>query len=292
MHLIKTSILVLAAALIAGCGRNHEVNPSGTLETTEVDIASTIAGRIREVRPQLGDRVNAGDTLVVLDTDLIALQREQAATNRESLRAQRLAAGDALAQAQSNLDLADTTFARTQALVKAGSATSQQHDEAQTRRDVTARQVLAAKHQLEALAAEESKLDASLAVFDRQLHDGVILAPENGEIILRNAEPGETALPGSVLLRLANLKELELRIYLAEQDLSRVRLGQELPVLVDALAGQTLTGKVTWISSDAEFTPKNVQTRQARTQLVYAVKLSIANPEGKLHIGMPAEAKL
>ncbi len=111
-------------------------------------------------------------------------------------------------------------------------------------------------------------------------------------MILRSAEPGETASPGSVLLRLANLGELELRIFLAEEDLARVKLGQELPVLVDALKGDTLKGKVTWISPDAEFTPKNVQTRQARTQLVYAVKLTVPNPDGRLHIGMPAEVKL
>jgi len=74
--------------------------------------------------------------------------------------------------------------------------------------------------------------------------------------------------------------------------LDRVKIGQELPILVDALKGEPITGKVTWVSDEAEFTPKNVQTKQARTQLVYAVKLSVANPDGRLHIGMPAEAKL
>ncbi|MBU1983293.1 HlyD family efflux transporter periplasmic adaptor subunit, partial [bacterium] len=93
----------------------------------------------------------------------------------------------------------------------------------------------------------------------------------------------------AVLLRMADLSTLELRVYLNERDLDRVSIGGEVPVLVDAMAADTLRGIVTWVSSEAEFTPKNAQTRDARAQLVYAVKLRVSNPDGKLHIGMPAE---
>jgi HlyD family secretion protein len=286
-------IAILSAALISGCaGRSSRVHPSGTLEATETDLASVSAGRILDVRPQLGDAVKAGDTLITLDTELLRLQRAQSEAGRRSLQAQRELTRDQLQQAKRNLDLAEVTLSRTRALLEPGSATPQQVDELQTKRDVNASQVSAAQHQLDALAAEEAKLDAQLAVFDRQIRDGVILSPANGTIILRNAEPGEFAAPGAVLLRLADLSRLELRVFLGEQDLNRVKIGQELPVLVDALKGETITGKVTWVSDEAEFTPKNVQTKQARTQLVYAVKLSVANPDGRLHIGMPAEVKL
>jgi HlyD family secretion protein len=286
-------IIIVAAALIGGCaGRGSKVNPSGTLEATETDLSSLYAGRILEVRPQLGDVVRAGDTLVVLDTELLRLQRAESEANRRSLHAQREVAHDALEQGRSNLDLADTTLERTRALLEQGSVTRQQLDEAQTKRDVAAAQVSAAEHQLDALTAEEAKLEALLAVYDRQIRDGVIMSPANGTIILRNAEPGEFAAPGAVLLRLADLTRLELRVFLAEQDLARVKIGQELPVLVDALKGEPITGQVTWVSSEAEFTPKNTQTREARTQLVYAVKLGVPNPDGRLHIGMPAEVKL
>jgi HlyD family secretion protein len=286
-------ITALSAALIGGCaGRSSRVNPSGTLEATETDLASVYAGRILEVRPRLGDPVRAGDTLIVLDTELLGLQRAQSEAGRRSLQAQRNVAQDALQQARRNFDLAEATLTRTRALLEQGSTTPQQMDELQTRRDVTAAQVSAAQHQLDALAAEEVKLDALLKVYDRQIRDGVIVSPANGTIILRNAEPGEFAAPGAVLLRLADLTRLELRVFLGEQDLDRVKIGQELPVFVDALKGETRSGKVTWVSDEAEFTPKNAQTRQARTQLVYAVKLSVANPDGRLHIGMPAEVKL
>jgi len=286
-------ITVLTSALLtAGCAHRRGVNPAGTLETTETDIAAAMSGRILEVRAQLGDRVKAGDTLVVLDTELIRLQREQSQTNRGSIEAQQLVAEDALEQAESTLALAETTLTRTHALYEQGSATSQQLDEVQTRRDVLSRQVSASRHQLDALAAEQAKLDALLAVYDRQLKDGVIVAPQDGTVILRNAEPGEFATPGSVLLRLADLEHLELRIFLIADDLARVKIGQELSVFPDALKGERMTGRVTWVSSEAEFTPKNAQTRQARAQLVYAVKLSVANDDGKLHIGMPAEVEI
>ncbi|MDD5088813.1 MAG: efflux RND transporter periplasmic adaptor subunit, partial [bacterium] len=136
------------------------------------------------------------------------------------------------------------------------------------------------------------KLDAALAVFDRQLRDGVILAPVSGTVILRNIEPGEVAAPGAALLRLADLSALELRVYLGEGELDLVQIGQTIPVIVDALPGDTLSGVVTWVSSEAEFTPKNAQTRDARAQLVYAIKVRVANGDGKLHIGMPAEITL
>lgn len=294
MQLIKRILLVtVIAVVLTGCGgKNKQANPSGSLEATETDIASVYAGRILEVRSPLGARVHRGDTLIVLDTELLRLQRTQTEANRRSLQAQRNVAGDALRQAERNLELADTTLHRIRALTEQGSATSQQLDEAQTRRDIAFSQVSASRHQLDALSAEDAKLEAALAVYDRQLRDGCVVSPSDGTVILRNAEPGEFAAPGAVLLRLADLARLELRIFLDEQDLDRVKIGQDIPVLVDALKNESLTGKVIWVSSEAEFTPKNAQTRQARTQLVYAVKIGIANPDGRLHIGMPAEVQL
>lgn len=294
MYILKrVGLTVFITALITGCsGGSHGSNPSGTLETTEVDLASVISGRILQVRPHLGDRVRAGDTLVVLDTDLLRLQREQNSTNRRSNEAQQLVAQDALRQAKRNLDLSESTRLRTKALFTQGSATQQQVDETQTRRDVAADAVSSAQHQIDLLQSQRNALDDLLALNDRQIKDGTIASPLNGTVILRNAEPGEVAAPGSVLLRLADIDTLELRVYVGEQDLAKVRIGQKMPVLMDALKGEALTGTVTWISSEAEFTPKNAQTRQARTQLVYAVKLSVPNPNGILHIGMPAEVKL
>jgi HlyD family secretion protein len=283
--------LAMSLVLIS-CGNNHPANPSGSLEATEVDVVSTIPARIARIRADLGDRVTVRDTLVVLDTELLRLQRVQAETNRRALHAQRDVLADQLKQAVSQQRLAEVTLERTQNLLKQGSATQQQLDEAQTRRDVAVTQVSTIKNQIEALKAEEAKLNASLAVYDRQLVDGVLLAPISGTVTLRSAEPGEMASPGSVLLRLADLTALDLRVFLSEADVGKVKIGQSMPVMVDAYKGETFSGIVVWVSPEAEFTPKNAQTREARTQLVYAVKLRVANPDSRLHIGMPVEVKL
>ncbi|MBU0507420.1 biotin/lipoyl-binding protein, partial [bacterium] len=142
---------LLLAIWIAGCGNSRAVNPSGTLEATEVDIAATLSGRIVEVRAALGEQVNMGDTLIVLDTELLRLQRAQNEANRVSIHAQRRVTQDALAQAKENLKLADVTLSRIKILQEQGSATAQQLDETRTKRDVTAAQVSAANHQLDAL---------------------------------------------------------------------------------------------------------------------------------------------
>jgi HlyD family secretion protein len=277
----------------AGCNRNDKnVNPSGTLEATEVEVTSVLSARALSVRTALGAHVRAGDTLVVLDTELLALQKAQTAANRRALDAQRAVLRDQLSQATSSLKLAETNLARVKALTDEGSASVQQLDETDTKHTLAKSQVELVRHQLDQVAAEELKLDAALAVLERQLRDGYILAPATGTITMKALESGETVTPAGVLMRIADLTTLELRVFLGADDLDRVKIGDSYTVLVDALAGQALKGTATWISAEAEFTPKNAQTKAARTQLVYAVKLDIQNSEQRLHIGMPAELVL
>jgi HlyD family secretion protein len=287
------AVLALAAWAVSGCGNGSGgPNPSGTLEATEVDLAPTLAAKVLEVRADLGDRVAAGDTLVVLDTELLVLQRAQAEANRRSLESQRSATDEDRRQATRALALAETTLGRVRVLREEGSASEQQVDDAEAKRDMVRNQETAARHRVEYFGAELAKLDAALAVFDRQIRDGVLLAPSDGTVLLRSVEQGETAIPGRTALRIADLSRLELRVYLGEKDMDRVSIGRTLPIFVDALDGQELSGTVAWVSSEAEFTPKNVQTRNAREQLVYAIKLRVPNPDGTLSIGMPAEIRL
>lgn len=281
-----------ALLLLAGCGNRELPNPSGTFETTVVDVATLIGGRAILVQPDEGQAVAAGDTLIVLDTELLALQRAEAAARGESLSAQRRTATADLAQTQSRLALVETTLARTTTLRDQGSAAQQQVDNLSAERDVARSGIEAARGRIATVDAELAHLATALAVLDRQLRDGVVVAPSAGTVLTRSLEPGEVATPGRLALRIADLSELKLKVYLEAGDLERVRLGDTLPVLVDALAGVQLAGRVSWISAEAEFTPKNAQTRNARAQLVYAVELRVANAEGRLHVGMPAEVVL
>ncbi len=287
--LTMTAPCALLAVLTTGCVRGAKPAPAGTLETTVVDIAPVLGGRVLAVTRQEGARVAAGDTLLVLDTELLALQRAQAAANRATLEAQRKVADADLAKVRRQLALLETTLARTATLRDQGTATGQQVDDLTAQRDVARAGVDAARGRLAALEAEAAQLDAALAVFDRQLRDGVVMAPVGGTVLTRAVEPGEVVTPGRTALRLADLAHLELRIYLEAGDVERVKPGQSLPVRVDALPATPLIGTVAWVADEAEFTPKNAQTRNARAQLVYAVKLTVPNPDGRLHVGMPAE---
>ncbi len=282
----------LVLLLLVACRDQPLPNPSGTLEATVVDVAAVLPGRVLSVGPQEGQSVARGDTLAVIDTEVMVLQRAEAASRRLGLAAQAQAARVERQQLCRRRALADTTWARLGELQRQGTATRQQLDNAAAERDVASLAVESAEARLAALDAEGQHLEAVLAVFDRQLRDGVLLAPVGGVVLTRALEAGEVAVAGHPAFRLADLSTLDLKVYLEAGDLDRVRLGETLPVLVDALAGQRLEGRVTWISDEAEFTPKNAQTRQARAQLVYAVKVRLANPEGRLHIGMPAEVVL
>jgi HlyD family secretion protein len=284
---------LLTTTVLAACGDGNDLaRPSGTLEATEVDVSPLLTARILQVRARDGDTVAQGDTLLVLDTELLQRQRAQTESRRDLLQAQTSEAQQMLRQSRRKLELAQTTLERTQALRAQGSATQQQVDDLTAQRDVAASQVEAARDHQAALAAQREELQRSLAVIDRQIAEGVVLSPLDGTVLLRAAEPGEVTRVGALAMRLADLRHLDLRIYLEEEDLDEVQLGQTLPVFVDALEGGRLSGTVSWISSEAEFTPKNAQTRQARAQLVYAVKVTLDNPDGRLHIGMPAAVQL
>jgi len=284
-------LMILLMAAITGCAGDG-ANPSGTFEATTVDVASVIAGRVLAVGADEGEMVAAGDTLLVLDVGTMVLQRRETAAKQSSLAAERAVVEQDLRQAELRLELATTTLERTRNLESAGSATRQKVDDLSAEHDVAASRVEAADGRLAVLDAELAALDAGLAVFDRRIADGVVLSPLSAMVLVRAIEPGEVAAAGRTALRLADLSALELRVYLGEQDLDLVRPGDSLVVHVDALPGEALPGTVTWISDEAEFTPKNAQTRDAREQLVYAVKLAVANPDGRLHIGMPAEVDL
>ncbi|HUU53446.1 MAG TPA: efflux RND transporter periplasmic adaptor subunit [Armatimonadota bacterium] len=147
----------------------------------------------------------------------------------------------------------------------------------------------------EARAAAEGRLESAqgaLASAQKRLRDAVITAPLKGVVLLKIREPGETVGPGQPIVRLGDLDHMWLRVYVPETEINRVKLGQKAEVTVDADPGRVFPGEVTEIAQQAEFTPKNVQTREQRVKLVFGVKLSLANPEGELKPGMPAEARI
>lgn len=271
------TVLIISLSYFHCTNSNHAINGSGTIEVDDVNISSLVPGRIKNITVEEGDIVKAGDTIIVLSGNEI--EADVAAAN---------AAMDAVKgnveAAKSNYSNAKTELARAKELFQSGSVTKQQLDQAVNRYTIAGSQLRSAEAQL-----RQNKAIISRA--NTRFKETIIQSPINGVVLARNFQPGEVVLPGSFIMTVADISKVYLKLYVKETELARIKLGAKGIVEVDG-HDNDFPAKVTYISSRAEFTPKNVQTQDARTRLVYAVKLSINNESGILKPGMPADGKI
>lgn len=314
---ILPSLLLAVAALVTGCAARRDpgtIVAAGHVEATEVRLAAKVGGRLAQFDPREGDRLEAGQVVARVDTVDLALTARQADADADRARAdlRLLEAGSrsedlAAAAAEVDRTTADLTaaerdLARAESLLKAGTAAEQLRDDAVTRRDVARARQGYAREQLrklkagarpEELAAARARLEsatAAVARIDQQMTDAVVAAPRGGIMTEKLAEAGEVIGAGTPLAVMVDLQDAWLNIYIPEPDLGRVRIGQSAVVTTDD--GQSRPGRVSFIASQAEFTPKNVQTRDERVKLVYRLKITLDNADGLFKPGMPAEARL
>ncbi|MDY6832325.1 MAG: efflux RND transporter periplasmic adaptor subunit [Thermodesulfobacteriota bacterium] len=286
----RAGIGLLALVWIAGCGRSHEPGflGSGTLEATEVVISAQTGGTITDLTREEGQKAAAGDLLAVIDVEKLELQRNRLAAGLAEVAANRIAADAAVAQAEETLANVETQYRRIKELHDRGSATQKQLDDITTQLAVAKNQVAGARAQLPMLDAKKAQIEAEMALADRQIADGRVTSPINGTVVEKYMEAGETAMPGSRIYKLADLGRFWVHIYVAAEDLGNITIGQKAEVRADAV-DTPFTGTIAWTSPEAEFTPKNVQTRKSRSELVYAVKVILDAGADVLKIGMPVE---
>ena len=234
-----------------------------------------------------GDNVKIGDTLGVIDTTNVMLKYRQAEASAEAAQTKSRVAQLNISQASNNLDLAGKEFDRVSSLIKTGSADQQQFDRAQNSQKQARLTQEQAQVSLRAALADYSNASAQLALLQKQVEDCFPVSPSNGTLVDKFVEPGELVAAGRPLVKIDRLDTVWVKIYLPPKDLTAITLRGH--AFVDPEDGHTkpLDGTITWISSEAEFTPKNVQTKEARAGLLYAVKITIANPNQILKIGMP-----
>jgi HlyD family secretion protein len=302
---VVTSIFAMLLVAIAGCGDQHNgvIEASGTIEGTDINIGSEVAGRVKAVRVDEGTRVSAGDTLVLIDDEEYQLSLRQAEANLASFEsAYRLAIEGSrredIVQAEAAFRTAETDYTRMKELIEAQSVTRKQYDDAYARY-VAAEQTYAklkAGLRPEEITGSRVRRDGAQAQADllkKRVRNCAILAPTSGTVTLRAVEPGELVGMGSNVARLTYLDKVKLTIYVSEAELGRVALAQKAEVFIDAFGtDRVFAGNVVYISPVAEFTPKNVQTKEERTKLVFAVKIEVANPDGALKPGLPADARI
>jgi HlyD family secretion protein len=326
--LAALGLLAIAAAACRGAAADEALRASGYVEATEVRIAPEVGGRILSLAVEEGDRVAAGAAIASLDTTdtELAIRRVEAERSQADAQLRLLRAGarpedirQASAQAESakadvtaaesELRAASDDVARFEALLASNAGSRKQRDDAVTRRDVAAARVAAARDRgraaseavarlragarREEIAAAQARIeavDAQLAALRKSIADARLTTPVAGIVTSRLADPGELISPGTPVVVITDLDRAWANVYVDEPVVPRLSLGQTIPILTDA--GQRLEGKITFISPKAEFTPRNVQTAEERTKLVYRIKVTVDNRQGILKSGMPVEAEL
>ena len=315
----KSLLLVLAALAGLSCSNGRDkgvITASGTIEAIEVNVASKVAGQIERLAVEEGARVAPGDVIAEIDHATLDIQLRQAEAGVDLARAQLLLlrngarrediqqAEAAVKQAEANLGIASDDARRMRELLRTGSVTVKQADDAEARLTVAEAQHgaaveglnkvrrLARPEEIQAAEARLAQAEAARDLLAKTIADCVLVAPAGGIVTHKAVEAGELVTAGATLVTLAELDSVHVMLYLTELEVGRVRLGDAADVEIDAFPGRPFPGRVTYISPEAEFTPKNVQTKEDRVKLVFGVKVEIENREGLLKPGLPADAVL
>lgn len=322
MKLIRISasaLLFFISAFFSGCSNGTDgntINASGTLESVNVTVSSKTSGTVNKINFNEGDRVKKGDLLIEISHDLLDIQLRQSEAGVELANAQLklLRSGarredikqteELLRQAKINMELALKDRNRAEELFRQDATTKKLYDDAIARYDLTLAQYNSAKENLakiktiirpEEIEQAQANLKKAVSIVDllkQNIEDSKVYAPVDGFVSKKFIEVGENAVMGGSLLRISNLETVNLVIYIPETDLAKVKLGQSAEIKIDAFKDKVYSGKIIFISPEAEFTPKNIQTPEERTKLVFAVKIEIANPQFELKPGLPADATL
>jgi HlyD family secretion protein len=321
--------VVAAAAACKDTPPADRVRVSGQVEATDVQVGAQVGGRVLEVRVAEGDRVKPGDLVARLDTADAELALTRAKADRQQAEAQlRLILAGArvedvrqaeaqVAAAETEVRAADAELAAARAdvdrfemLLASNSGSRKQRDDAVTRRDVAnaraegardrvraARETVvrlragARREDVDAARARVAASDAQIATWEKGIADATVTAPIAGVVSEKLAEVGELLQPRGAVVVLTDLEQVWANVYVDEPVVPRLRLGQPATLFTDA-GGPGIAGTVSYISSKAEFTPRNVQTAEDRSKLVYRVKVSVNNAGGTLKAGMPVEAEI
>lgn len=305
---MKYILPFLLLSLWACTKNNNKSDAYGNFEAEERIVSAEATGKILELRIDEGQSVKAGQVVGRIDSTQIVLKIAQLRASMQAVAAKSPAISAQLAVYDRQTAAANTTLSnldrekkRLETLLKSDAATPQQLDQIND-------QIAATRRQMEVIAEQKSAMNAGLGVqksglmaeiaplqqqiaqLEDQLSKCRIIAPMDGVVLTQFAEQGEITAMGKPLFKTADIDRITLRAYIAAPQLTEVKLGQEVTVLVDGPDGSMLSkpGKVTWIASKAEFTPKIIQTKEERVNLVYAIHIEVAN-DGTLKIGMPAE---
>lgn len=321
--------LIVGALVYFGQKNNQgkELFYSGTIETTQANLSFQVAGRIAQILVQEGQTITQNQMIAELDRSEFESRFAQARANleraqkakkqletvleisRKTLPAEVARAKAGVQSAKDTLKNTEKNYRRFEELFSKDVVSEKERDTLKLQYEIAQSRLAegesvlklaqgnltridAVKQDIEVAAAQINAVNASLNQAEIQLNYTQLKAPMNGVITSRNIEPGETVTPGREVITLADLSRVDLKIFVDETEIGKVKQGQQVDVKVDTFPDKTYTGYVSFVSPEGEFTPKIIQTKKERVKLVYLVKVSIDNPDLELKAGMPADAWL
>ncbi|MEZ4720473.1 MAG: efflux RND transporter periplasmic adaptor subunit [Flavobacteriales bacterium] len=293
-HKLYILAFPLLAALSSCSGSGDKADAYGNFEVDELTVSSETAGKLIRFEAEEGHILKAGETVAIIDTTQLHLKRMQLEASMDAVKKKLPNEAAQLAVFDERIHKLNDEIERLTKLVEANAAPSKQLDDLKAELLVTQRQRSATAStlstQTQGMLAELEPMRFQLMQLEDQIAKSYIQNPINGTVLTTMIKAGELAGPGRAIYNIASLDPIVLRAYVSEDLLNQVKLGSAVEVQTDGPEGEMIdhSGTVTWISSEAEFTPKIIQTRDERTTQVYAMKIEVPN-DGSLKIGMPAE---
>ncbi len=289
--------LVAVALLVTGCNKNTGYDATGIFEATTVTLSSETSGKILSVNVEEGDSISLGETVAVIDTTLLVLQQKQIDSQRLSVENSLPDIAAQAAALRTQISHQKHECERFGRLLSDGATTQKQYDDAQAQLKMLQGQLDALlstlKNSCSSISDNTVALQYQTEQLTEQIAKSTIVAPLTGTVLVKYAEPGEFATPGRPICKIANLSDIYLRSYFTASQLADIKIGQKVTVIADFGGDEQYEypGTITWIAQESEFTPKSIQTRDSRANLVYAVKVAVKN-DGRLKLGQYGEVRL
>lgn len=294
---MKRIAYIAILMLTASCGKQTTFDAQGTFEATEIVVSSEATGKILHFEAEEGTLVEAGQQVGAMDSLQLHLQRKQLIAQQSALLNSRPDIKKQMSSLREQIAKQKSELQRVENMLRDGAATQKQHDDINAHIRVLEGQLEATLSTLGKNTASindnSASLEAQIAALDDRIAKCHIIAPTNGTVLVKYAEAGELATVGKPLMKIANLEKIYLRAYFTSDQLANIRLGDTVKVIADFGGDEQheYEGRIAWISSESEFTPKNIQTKDSRANLVYAVKIAVKN-DGRLKIGLAGEVRL
>lgn len=294
---MKRIVNILAAIIAVSCSNEVEYDAQGTFEATEVVISAEATGKILNFDIREGEAIEANSVVGAIDSLQLHLQREQLKAQQVALLSSRPDKEKQVASIRSQIAKQRAELQRVENMLRDGAATTKQRDDIKAQIDILEGQLSATLSTIDnntsTINENAAALEAQIAALDDRITKCRISSAVGGTVLVKYAEEGEFTTVGKPLMKVANLEDIYLRAYFTSDQLSKVNLGDEVTVTANFGGDERYDykGRVAWISAESEFTPKSIQTKDSRANLVYAVKIAVKN-DGRLKIGLAGEVKL